>query len=170
MVSMRILSAALLLLLLSGCGYKPSAHYAKEVMHEKVSTQVIIALQDPENSVAIKDALDTAVITRFKSSLTHRSKAQTHLQIMLKNITFSALQYDLHGYVISYRTRITLQIERISGDTTKIYIAKGTYDFTIEPNAIISDQVRYEAINKSAQKAIDSFVAQVAAEGVRKEG
>ncbi len=169
-MKVRTFFITLLLLLLSGCGYKPSAHYAKEVMDEKISTQVIIALQDPENSVAIKDALDTAVITRFKSSLTHRSKARTHLQIKLKNIAFSALQYDLHGYVISYRTRITLQIDRISGETTKVYVAKGTYDFTIEPNAIISDQLRYEAINKSAQKAIDSFVAQVAAEGVRKEG
>ena len=45
------------------------------------------------------------------------------------------------------------------------YRTKGTYDFDIEPNAIISDQVRFEAIRQGAQKALDAFVAQVAAQG-----
>ena len=52
---------------------------------------------------------------------------------------------------------------------SKRYNAVGNYDFTISPNAIITDQQRFDAIAKSATKALDSFVAQVAAEGNRKE-
>jgi len=47
--------------------------------------------------------------------------------------------------------------------------AKGNYDFAIEPNAVITDQERFDAINFSAQKAINSFIAQIAAEGSQGE-
>jgi hypothetical protein len=41
------------------------------------------------------------------------------------------------------------------------------YDFEIEPNAIISDQARFEAIRQGAQKGIEAFIAQVAATGYK---
>jgi hypothetical protein len=160
---------ALLFVLLVGCGYRPSAHYAKEVMGETVSTQVVISMTDPENAVIIKDAVDEAVIMRFRSSLRDRAHAQTHLQIALRSVTFSPLQYDANGYIVSYRTKIMLEVVRKRGAFTKKYIARGTYDFAIDPNAIISDQQRFEAIRLSSAKALDSFVSQVAAEGSRRE-
>lgn len=159
----------LLFMLLSGCGYRPNAHYAKEVMGETVSTQVMISMTDPENTVIIKDAMDEAVIMRFRSSLRDRAHAQTHLQIALQSVSFAPLQFDVNGYIISYRTTIILQVVRKRGAFTKNYTAKGTYDFAIDPNAIISDQQRFEAIKQSSAKALDSFVAQVAAEGSRRE-
>lgn len=158
----------LLMLIISGCMYKPSSQYARGVVGETMSTQVVISMIDPENTVIIKDAVDAAVIERFKSSLTDRSKASTHLKITLQNVSFSPLQYDTNGYIISYRTTVNLSIARYSKNFSKTYSAKGTYDFAIEPNAIISDQARFDAIKFGSQKAIDSFVAQVAAEGVRK--
>ena len=156
-------------ILLSGCGYKPSSHYAKNVMGEKVSTQVLISLEDPENTVLIKDAIDSAVIMRFRSSLTDRASAVTHLQIMLQSVSLDEpLQYNEKGLVTSYRTKVTLQILRTTDGFAKTYHVTGVYDFAIEPNAIISDQARFEAIRYSAEKAMDSFIAQVAAEGTHK--
>ncbi len=58
-----------------------------------------------------------------------------------------------------------MAIERISESSSGNYAVSGVYDFNIEPNAIISDQARFEAIRLSSQKAIDVFVAQVAAQG-----
>ncbi len=158
---------ALILTLLSGCGYQPSSKQAKKVLGETVSTEIIISMEDPENTVVLKDALDEAVIRRFQTNLRHRTEAATHLQIELKSVVFTALQYDSNGYIISYRTTITLAVNRMTDDFTKRYNAVGYYDFTINPNAIITDQQRYEAIKISATKALDSFVAQVAAEGTR---
>lgn len=159
----------LLFTIFTGCGYQPSSKEAKKVMGETVSTEIIISMPDPENTVVLKDALDEAVIRRFQTNLRHRNDAGTHLQIELKHVGFSALQYDSNGYIISYRTTINLGVTRITTNFTKRYNAVGNFDFTISPNAIITDQQRFEAIQKSTTKALDSFVAQVAAEGSRKE-
>ncbi len=159
----------LLLTIFIGCGYQPSSKEAKKVMGESVSTEIIISMTDPENTVVLKDALDEAVIRRFQTNLRHRKDAGTHLQIELNNVGFSALQYDSNGYVISYRTTINLAVTRMTKNFSKRYNAVGNFDFTISPNAIITDQQRFEAIAKSATKALDSFVAQVAAEGTRKK-
>ena len=138
-------------------------------MGETVSTQIIISMTDPENTVVLKDALDEAVIRRFQTNLRHRKDAGTHLEIKLNSVGFSALQYDSNGYIISYRTTINLAVTRITDNFSKRYSAVGNFDFTISPNAIITDQQRFDAIANSATKALDSFVAQVAAEGTRKE-
>lgn len=138
-------------------------------MGETVSTEIIISMTDPENTVDLKDAMDEAVIRRFQTSLRNRKEAETHLQIELKGVGFSALQYDSNGYVISYRTTINLGVFRITENFTKHYKAEGNFDFTINPNAIITDQQRFDAIANSATKALDSFVAQVAAEGTRQK-
>ena len=159
----------LLFTLLAGCGYRPSSYETKKVMGETVSTEVIISMTDPENTVVLKDALDEAVIRRFQTALRHRHSAETHLKIALRNVVFSALQFDRNGYVVAYRTTINLLITRETEDLTKHYSAVGNYDFTISSNAIITDQQRFEAIEKSATKALDSFIAQVAAEGLRQK-
>ena len=156
-------------LLLTSCGYLPSSKEARKVIGEKVSTEVRISMTDPENTVVLKDALDEAVIKRFQTDLRHHKNSTTHLIINLKNVGFSALQYDSNGYIISYRTTINLLITKQTKNFTKNYTAKGNYDFRIDPNAIITDQQRFEAIQKSAAKALDSFVAQVAAEGSRQK-
>jgi hypothetical protein len=158
-----------MLLFLAGCGYKPSAHYAKQIVGEKVSTQILISMTDPENTVLIKDAVNKAVITRFRSSLVDEKYSETHLRIAISKILFSPLQYNQDGYVVSYRTHITLQILRTHGDEAQTYISRGVYDFAIEPNAIISDQARFLAIQESARKAIDSFIAAVASQGAMKK-
>lgn len=157
----------LILTLFSGCGYQPSSKQAKKVLGDTVSTEIVISMEDPENTVVLKDALDEAVIRRFQTNLRHRNEAATHLQIELNSVVFTPIQYDSNGYIISYRTTINLAVNRMTEDFTKRYNAVGYYDFTINPNAIITDQQRYEAIQISAIKALDSFVAQVAAEGTQ---
>jgi len=154
---------------MTGCGYQPSSHESRKVMGESVSTEVVISLADPENTVVLKDALDEAVIRRFQTNLRRHNSAQTHLIISLQSVDFSALQFDSNGYITAYRTTINLAVTRETGTLTKRYNAVGNYDFTISPNAIITDQQRFDAISKSATKALDSFIAQVASEGTRQK-
>lgn len=154
------------LIVFGGCGYQPASHYAKSVVGESVSTEVVIAAGDPQNTVIIKDAVDMAVITKFRSSLVSKEQSQTHLRVSIGSVSFSPLRYDTDGYVITYRTTVSMSINRINGKKSSYHSTHGTYDFEIEPNAIISDQARFEAIRQGAQKALDAFVAQVAAQGV----
>jgi len=158
---------ATVLLEMSGCGYKPSSKYSRKVVGEKISTNVIISAEDPENTVLIKDAVDRAIIEIFRASLVDKKYATTHLNFSVSEPHYSPIQYNQDGFVIAYRATITLHILRQTKDIKKKYNATGTYDFTIAPNAVITDQERFEAIKYSTQKAITSFIAQIAAEGTR---
>lgn len=166
-----IIKKTLLLLLfgalIGGCGYKPSAKFSREIVGEKVSTNVIVSLQDPENTVLIKDALDRAVIEVFRTSLVEKSISDTHLVIKILSATHAPIVYDENGFVIGYRMSVVLNITRESKNDSKSYHARGFYDFAVAPNAIVTDQDRFEAIESASQKAINSFVAQVSAQGAR---
>lgn len=164
---MRIISLVMIMLLLTACGYKPSAKFSRQVVGQKISTSVVISAVDPENTVIIKDAVDAAIIEVFHASLTSKSLSQTHLALSLGNPSYSPIQYDADGFVVGYRTTIVLRILRTTNSVSKNYTAKGTYDFSIAPNAIITDKERFDAIKNSSTKAIKSFVAQISAEGAK---
>ena len=162
---MKLFILVLILLSITGCGYKPSAKYAREILGNKISTSVIISQTDPENSVIIKDAVDQAIIEVFHASLVSQRYAQTHLDLSMSPPSYSPLQYDNNGFIISYRATISLIITRESKDMKKRYTAVGTYDFSVVPNSVLTDQERFDAIKFSSFKAISAFVAQVSAEG-----
>lgn len=164
--------ASLLLVILTlvsivGCGYKPSSKYAKEILGNKISTSIVISQTDPENSVIVKDAVDKAVIEVFHASLVEKRYATTHLVINMSTPSYAPLQYDNDGFIISYRATITLMISRESENLKKNYTSRGTYDFSVVPNSVLTDQERFDAIKFSSFKAISAFVAQVSAEGAQ---
>jgi len=127
----------------------------------------MISAQDPENTVIIKDAVDGAVIEVFHASLVTRAYSDTHLLLSIGTPGYTPIVYDKDGYVVGYRMKITLNIKRYHKGLTKNYTATGNYDFTVAPNAVVTDQERFDAIKFSAAKAINSFIAQVSAEGAR---
>ena len=161
----KLLSIFLLLVFVTGCGYLPASKQARKVVGKKVYVDVIVPLQDPENAVIIKDATRKAVVTRFHASLVSKDQAKTILLVTLTSIGFTPLQYDENGYIIVYRTVVKLSVTRSSSDESQSYTSKGNFDFTIEPNAVITDSQRFNAITNASLKALDSFVAQVGAEG-----
>jgi len=163
----KLLGSFLALLLFAGCGYLPASKQARKVVGHKLFVEVVVPLQDPENAVIIKDAARKAVVTRFQSSLVPANLAKTKLLVSMGRISFTPLQYDENGYVIVYRTVVGITVKRSNKDETKNYQAKGYFDFAIEPNAVITDFQRLDAISKASLKALDSFVAQVGAEGAQ---
>jgi len=163
----KVLLLLLILITISACGYKPSAKFSRDAIGEKISTSVIISSQDPANTVIIKDAVDRAIIEVFQASLVSRSISDTHLVLKMGEPVYLPIVYDENGYVIGYRVRIVLNVIRHTKGSSKSYSAVGFHDFTVAPNAIVTDQQRFEAIGFGAQRAIKSFVAQVSAEGAR---
>jgi len=166
----KLLKISVLLILVfsfSACGYKPSAKYTRAVVGEKISTSITISAHDPENTVIIKDAVDSAIIEVFHASLTTKKLSQTHLHMQIGKPTYTPLQYDNDGFVVSYRANIVLKIKRYNNKEVKEYRTKGNYDFSIDANSVITDQQRFDAVRYSATKAIRSFVAKLSAEGAR---
>jgi len=165
---MKFILSLSLIVLLTACGYKPSAKYARAVTGDSISTKVVISAEDPENTVLIKDAVDSAIIQIFHASLKSQSEAKTHLTISLSEPSYAPIQYNSVGYVIAFRATTTLTIVRKSQESSKNYTARGSYDFSVVANSILTDKERFDAIKYSSIKAITSFVAQVSAEGAKK--
>jgi len=153
----------------AGCGYRPNATYAQEVAGASVSVQIVISAVNPQNTVLIKDAVSKAVIENFRTRLTNSADAATRLRVKLQSVSYYPIQYNANGYIISYRMRTVLLITMLHNGKSKKYTEQGIYDFSIEPNAIISNQLRITAIKNSAAKAIRAFVAQISAVGARKD-
>jgi len=163
----KVLLLLLVVMIVSGCGYRPSAKFSRDAIGEKISTSVVISAQDPENTVIIKDAVDRAIIEVFQASLVSRATSDTHLVLNMSTPSYSPIIYDENGFVVGYRMRVTLNIVSLHNGISKNYSATGFHDFTVAPNAIVTDQERFEAIEFGAARAIRSFVAQVSAEGAR---
>lgn len=159
------LSLLIFLALFSGCGYKPSSSYAKEVLGERVSVSVDVYSADPENSVIIKDAVLQAMVTRFGIVTTKRDFSVTHLAVKLNSLTETPIEYDTSGYVIAQREIVSLNITRYKGQTKKSYNVTGAFDFSIPANATVSETDRFKAIKSASLKAVDALVVQLAVEG-----
>ncbi|NPA59789.1 MAG: hypothetical protein GXO30_04915 [Epsilonproteobacteria bacterium] len=157
----------IVLVLFVSCGYKPSAKFARYTLGERVSTSIIISMQDPENTVIIKDAIDEAIIEVFHASLTDKSSSDSHLVLSIVDPVYTPVVYDKDGFVVGYRMSLILNILRYKDGSSKRYVTSGTYDFEIAPNAVVTDKERFDAIRFSAIKAINSFVSQLSAEGAR---
>lgn len=154
-------------LLMVGCGYKPSAHYAKEVLGERIHVEVNISRKDPKNSVLIKDAVNESVITRFGGKLSDKEAADTNINLSIGSISFSPILYDADGYVISYKAKVSLAISyKPKNGESSSFSTTGEYDFPIEANSVISDSKRFEAIRLASVDALNEFVSRISLKGM----
>jgi len=64
-----------------------------------------------------------------------------------------------------YSAQMTQQLKSCGKDLKKIYTSRGTYDFSVVPNSVLTDKERFNAIKFSSFKAISAFITQVSAEG-----
>jgi len=158
-----------MLFLISGCGYKPTAYYAKQALGNKIYAEVTMSRQDPRNSVIIQDAVNEAIVSRFSAKLVSKEEADSVLKVKINSTSFSPTIYDLYGYVIAYKATVVLAFEyedKLNGKVQKI-TTSGEYDFMITTNSIISDSSRFEAIKSAANDALDEFVSKMAIKGLR---
>jgi hypothetical protein len=162
-------SIFVIVLFLSSCGYKPTYNYTKDILGDRIYVDVDISLNDPQNSVLITDSLNEAVISKFRSILTHnQNQADSKLLVKLNSISFTPIQYDSSGYVIAYKSIVGLRIN-FTDKFDKLYTihSTGNYDFSIEANSIISDNKRFEAIKFAALKAMDEFISKISIRGLQ---
>lgn len=157
-----------LIFILTSCGYKPTSIYTKEVLGDKIYAEVTISLEDPENSVLIKDAVNEAVISQLRSSIVSKDEADTRFYISLNSVSFVPIQYDKNGYVIAYKTYVGVKTQYIDKEQKEhIIYTKGDYDFPIESSSLISDTKRFEAIKFASMKALDAVRSQISIRSIK---
>ena len=165
----KIFLFALLVSFIAGCGYKPTSVYAKKTIGDSVFAFVEVFPSDPENSVAIKDAVNEAVVTKFHAKLVSIDKAQTKIYIRISSVSLSPIQYDINGYVVLYRMSVALNASITNSATGKVtngLSGSGSYDFSVAPGSSLPEEKRFTAIQNSASKALDMLVSQIAVRGV----
>ncbi len=166
----RIWLLILTLFLLTACGYKPSSRYSKKIISQKVYTEVEVSLSDPENAVLVKDALNRALYTRLKSQATRKEDAGSSIKVSYKSIRFVPLQYNHNGYVVYYQANIKLRFIFEKGKEKEERLLVGRYEFPIRPSAIISNDLRFQAIEQGSIKALDEFISYISAKGLLNYG
>ena len=163
---MKLLWTILMLSLLAGCGYKPSSVYSREMMGQKVYTEVEVSLSDPENSVLTKDALNRALYRRLKVDSAKKNASDSAIKVIYKSIRFIPLQYNKQGYVVYYQAHIILNFIFKKGKSVTSRSIVGRYGFPIRPSAIISNDLRFKAIEQCSIKALDEFISYISAKGL----
>ena len=153
--------------LLLGCGYKPSSFYTKKVLGENIHVDAQISRKDPKNSVLIKDAVNEAVVGRFGAKLSDKKSADTNLVVSIGSVSFTPTVYDRDGYVIAYKTKVTLNSKFKTDDgKEKSFSTVGEFNFPIEANSVISDTKRFEAIKNASGDAINEIISKISIMGI----
>lgn len=159
----KIVSISLLCIFISSCGYYPVSYYSKQTLGENIYVKANISLSDPENSIIAKDALLQAIAIRLHSNLSNKDNADTSVLIDMNDIYMYSIADDKDGFPRFYRIQVRINFSYTDKKgNSRNYSNIGIYDFSVEGQATVTDEKRFEAINQASLQAIDKFIAQIA--------
>ncbi|WP_428026395.1 LPS assembly lipoprotein LptE [Arcobacter sp.] len=160
-----IVLAFLIGFLFTACGYKPGSYYAKKEINGNVFVDLRVNIEDPKNSVLIKDAMNELLVHKLDAKLVNKKElADTIAIVTLNSTSFTTLQYDADGYSKLYKATSSVNVH-YTNEKQKIYRnfnVSGTYDFSIDNGGTISDAKRFEAIKIASTKALDEVISKIA--------
>ncbi|NLK66209.1 MAG: penicillin-binding protein [Campylobacteraceae bacterium] len=168
--------AFFLLFFMAGCGYQPIARVTEDALAQTVYVDVVMSKTDPQNTVAIKDAVREGVVYRLHKRLAPKETAGSYIIVSIKSLRFTALTYDQYGYVTSYRANLSLNFRTKLKDGRVLNLSgSGDHDFRVtklvkkvrDTSSVISDKDRYDAIQNASTQAFDEFVAALAIESLK---
>jgi len=166
MKSIKIYQKVLLVLFIISfvsCGYKPTSYYAKKEVGKNVFVDLSVNVEDPKNSVLIKDAMNKLLITRLGSKLVKkRSLANTIMFVKLNSVSMNEIQYDEDGYTSLYRAVANINVKVYRDKKLKNFNVSGNYEFSIDSDATISEAKRFEAIQAASNKALEQVLSKLA--------
>ncbi|MSN96057.1 penicillin-binding protein [Campylobacter sp. FMV-PI01] len=162
--------------LIVGCGYAPIGRISDNILEDKIFVDVFMNKIDPQNTVAIKDAVKDGIIYRLHKELSDKKNANNFIIASINHLSFSPLTYDQYGYATSYRVNLVLAFEaRLKDGRVVRFSGSGDHDFRVtrllknarDTSSIISDQERYEAIKNASTQAFDEFIAVLGIESLK---
>ncbi len=154
----------LLILLFSGCGYKPTSIVAKKTIGEKIYVDVKIDIQNLNNSILIKDALINMLSSKLDTTIVHeRAIANTTIYGELKSVSETALESDLAGYSKAYRENVTIYISYVGLDKkARNFTVSSYYDFVVSDDSVVTQSKKEEAIKLAINKALSDAFSKMA--------
>ena len=154
-----------------GCSYKPSSQYAKEEIQGNVFVKVTIDLEDPQNSVLIKDSINKLLIQKLDVDIvSSESLADTIMYINVNRVSMQELQYDDLGYNKLYRALVSINVSysKKGEKKKKSFIVDGEHNFSVDNGTTINSNQRYDAIKKASDKALEEVLSKIAVGSFKK--
>lgn len=166
----------LLALLFSACAYRPVSVVTKDILGENIYVNVEISKTDPQNTVAIKDGIRQAVVTKLNRNLSDEKDATTKINAKILSLSFSELSSDSFGYGTSYKATLVVSYDiTYSNGEIQTINSSGDYDFKISQkikntdftDSVISDTERFNAIKNASEQSFDELISNIAIKGVK---
>jgi len=156
-------------LIFIGCGYKPTTDYTTPLLGKKISTNVNIDVQNPTDSIYLKDALNESVVNDYKAKL-NDNNSTSNIKLKVNAVSISPIGYDKNGYPILYRADviITAYVTDINKVITT-YNAAGNYDFATTSNSVIDDNTKHNAIKEAFLQALRIIEFEIAAKEINND-
>jgi len=167
----RLLVVCSLIFVIIGCGYRPSAYYAKKELKGKVFVNLLLNLEDPRNIVLIKDAMNEILVHRLGEKIVDdASKADTIMNLELKSASISAVQEDVDGYGEVYKATVNIAVSYKNSENSGSFTVTGSDEFTTESDSdgVITDTSRYEGIKEASSKAMEEVISKLAINSLKK--
>ena len=163
---MRILTLFMAFIFLTVCGYRPTSKIIESTMGDLVYVEVAIRVEDPKNSVLIKDAIKEAFISRLGRKIVSKNLAQTEVYASLNSISFPAI-IKKDGFNIAYRANVRLSLKTVYEDgRVENLSTSGSHDFFVKSHNVISDTERFSAIKNASLDALDEYIAVLSIRGL----
>lgn len=168
----NVLLLILAMFIFIGCGYKPSSYYAKKELGNTVYVNLTVNIEDPKNSVLIKDAMNEVMVYKLGQRLVYkRNQADTVLNLKLNSVSLNELSFNEDGYTKLYKANVSISVNYLNSEKIKrSFNVSGTYDFSIDDGAVISDTKRFEAIKNASDKALDEVISKMAVQTFKTNG
>ncbi|RDU55012.1 hypothetical protein CQA49_04050 [Helicobacter sp. MIT 00-7814] len=157
--------------LLLACGYVPVSKYADSVFAQGVYVELTMNPLMPEASVGAKDAINLAVLTRFKNTLVPKQRAHTIIDMRVNSVSNSPIAYDENGFVSFYRVTVSLSFEVKNDGKSGLKVNNtGYYDYAANStSAVVIEDAKLNAVTNATTQALDKFISQVAFYGSQME-
>ena len=152
------------IILFAGCGYKPSSYYAKNAISGLVYVDVSIDINNAQNSVLIKDAMNEMIINQFKAELTNnKTLADTIVEVVLSKVSHTAITSDNEGYAKTYRTTVKISVNYKKQNSNKSSLSVSNYyDYSVDADSSLTTQKKQEAVKIAATKALSDIFSKIA--------
>ncbi len=159
-----LISTIVFFILFVGCGYKPSSHYAKNTISGDVYVDIKIDINNAQNSVLIKDAMNEMIINQFNATLTNdKAKADTIVNVALSGVSHTAISSDNEGYAKTYRTSVSVTVNYKKQNNPNISIkVSNYYDYSVDTDSTLTEQKKQEAVKIAATKALSDIFSKIA--------
>ncbi len=142
-----------------------------QILVHHVFVKVTIDLEDPQNSVLIKDSINKLLIQKLDVDIvSSESLADTIMYIDVNRVSMQELQYDDLGYNKLYRALVSINVSysKKGEKKKKSFIVDGEHNFSVDNGTTINSNQRYDAIKKASDKALEEVLSKIAVGSFKK--